>query len=439
MFIFKLTTKKLLWVFTTICSVLFVVFMFSDEPLEQGLNEIIDDYNTRFSTEENGTVYRLGMWASFDDNPYDIGLKIVNEAERNNGYLTEDVYDTSYSEDKWLDDISVVESTSPLFCDFRKPGCLDYIWENSEQIGPLMEVYQNYIQRYEKLMSYQTFLPVTKPSFFEPVKISELDTLSAHLIWLNAIAQFKQNNIQVAVEGLTSFITFNRGQIVSTKKLMPKVFSTIHYRLTLQVASYLLAKTEASQKNRWKVLLDSIRPFSDEELSMKNQYLHEVVAFANDLNAISEKQLEGLGMDLLNELLINLMYKPNKTLNMYYRYMKNGFNSVYYENNLIKEREIKQSGQEILTTQINNYIGSKLVYIASPRYLNIESDLHEINVEQELIHTIYGARNYDAQSVNEILKELQSPFTGKRAFLEGNQLCLEAAEGSKSSLCVYLR
>ncbi|GAC04075.1 hypothetical protein [Paraglaciecola chathamensis] len=434
-----ITVKKAVWLIALTCTITFVIYMFADDALEPELKDILSEFNTQHSAENNGTIYTLGMWASFDDDPYDVGLQILHNTLVNDGYLSEEIYQSSYPNDKWLADIAVDESTSPLLCDFRSPSCLDFIWDNSAQIPSLLNKYDQYIELYDGLISYESFLPVIKPSFNEPLKVSELDLLSVHLKLLKSIAFFKGGLIEEASKELSGLIDFNRSQIKSSYKMIPKVISTVHYGLCIQVSSYLLAKTNTSNVNSWQSVYDAFQSMGIEYVSMKKQYLREVAAFSNEISTITSSQFENYQIEKYGEPLARLLYKPNKTLNLFYKYMSNGYDTVHYEQGLLKERDIKLTGKDILGFQLNNYIGSMHVSISAPRYLNIEVDLHELNIKQNLFRKIYKLRLVGKSSEEIGLNLLKSPYTGNEAFLVGNQLCLEGKEGSKQDMCVYVQ
>jgi hypothetical protein len=413
--------------------------MFTDDELEPELIEVLSEFNTQYSAENNGTIYMLGMWASFDDDPYDVGLQILQNTLANDGYLSEEIYQSSYPNDKWLTDIVVDESTSPLLCDLKSPPCLDFIWDNSAQIPSLLNKYDQYIKRYDGLLSYKSFLPVIKPSFNEPLKISELDLLSVHLKLLKSIALFEGGLIEEASKEISELIAFNRSQLKSSYKMIPKVISTVHYDLCIQVSSYLLAKTNTSNVSDWRSVYEVFRVLGKEHISMKKPYLREVAAFSNEISTISNSHLENYQIKKYGEPLARLMYKPNKTLNLFYKYMSIGYNTVQYEQGLLKERDIKLVGKDILGFQLNNSIGSMLVSVAAPRYLNIEINLHELNVAQHLFRTIYESRIAGKSPEKIEIGLLKSPHTGNVAFIVDNRLCLDGEVGDRENICVYLK
>ena len=84
------------WIFALtllIASVLFYLFLVDDE-LNPEIQPILDQYNSQHTTENNGSVYQLGMWSALDTSPYDVGLwrlNQYNEALSNNGYSVIDV------------------------------------------------------------------------------------------------------------------------------------------------------------------------------------------------------------------------------------------------------------------------------------------------------------------------------------------------------------
>ena len=77
-------------------------YLTQDQALNPNIKRIQAKHNVPGPIENNGEVYRLGMRADFADDPYQVGKRIVGQARKHDGVISNEVINAVYPPDKWL-------------------------------------------------------------------------------------------------------------------------------------------------------------------------------------------------------------------------------------------------------------------------------------------------------------------------------------------------
>lgn len=424
--------KRWLRLFLLPAIIAFGYYMLADEEVKPEIRRLQTAFNQVGPIENNGEVYRLGMWIDFSHSPFQVGKHIVEKARLSDGVITQELVDTLYPPDNWLADIAVDENTSPLLCDLQETSCLTFIWQHSAEIKPFIQQYQPYINRYSGLMAFDFFLPLAIPSLRERNAFSELDLLAVNLMLLQVIDKLKAGDTAQAVSELSRLMQFQYTQMADAVQVIPKVINLTQYKLTLKVAAFLLAKTPVTDLQAWQPIYARLTPINDEALSMQAAYLREVAMFANDIATYLPGSLPENHSSIFLWLKSRLFYKHNKTLNAFYDYIQQNTDRVVVENGRFIERDMPDMPGDSIS--LNNFLGNILLSVSAPRFIDVRTELPSLNYLHSLYQLAFDARITHSAP---LLNSIKSPYTGEPAFIADKQLCVAGEEESAEDICLY--
>ncbi|GGF60583.1 hypothetical protein [Alteromonas lipolytica] len=409
-------------------------YLTHDQELNSAVKSIRAKHNIPGPIENNGEVYRLGMRADFADDPYQVGKNIVEQARQQDGVISDDVIDAVYPAHQWLAEIPVNERTSALLCNLWDPACFDFIWQHSEQIDALYQRYQPYVERFEGLMAYDTFIPVSKPAILTRYHFSDLDLLALRIMLLRTVALVKDGQTEAAAQKLAALLRFQSQQLIIVNEAVSRAIAIAEYKFSLDTAAFLLSKTPESAVNDWQVVYNALTPFDRNTVNMTSIYEREIAIYANDLDHLLHDTHKSAGTGLFSSLYLPLFYKPNKTLNTLYAYTQLVSNQMTVENGRFVIRNIDQEKQALLGFSLNNYIGNLVIETAVPKLIHLQEAMHELNYLQRLFRLIYNAKVTDDPAQ---LNSIVSPYTGEEAFIKQSHLCLAGDGSLNDDICLF--
>lgn len=144
-------------------------FAFVDEELNPEIVLLLENHSKNISKHNNGSVYQLGMWSSFDSEPYELGLwriKQYESAYSNTEFPANSIDYEDYPRDKWIEELFVESDMPKWLCDFDETDCLDLIYSNSEGAIYLASEFNKHISRYDGILNYSHFGLSHEPSVF---------------------------------------------------------------------------------------------------------------------------------------------------------------------------------------------------------------------------------------------------------------------------------
>ena len=413
-------------------TVLFSYFFVLDDPLDQDIQVFITHYNNNHQITGNGSIYQLGFWAEISESPGQIGRWRLQQYKNalNNLKPGEKVDYEDYPEEYLINEIYPDQENPEFLCDIQISSCFNYLYENIENITPLIEEKFWYIERYEALMAFKHFTLYEKPSHSvpEPSFGPSSDILQLKLIAL--IDNFKAGNIESATLAIEELIIFHKNVLEQTPYIAPKIMSIIELEMVIETASFLISKTEREKLNQWQRVIDHLTHLSEQQLSMKKTFVHDFIAQVNSLDNVNIAQYSGELPGVVNLLPARLLYKKNMTINMLYQWMTSNHGLISFKNNKIVVRE-KTNVQEILSFNYQNPVGSILAVAMAPKLLNLEHFLYEIEVKQQMVKFLFKHKN------NRALKtEFISPYTGENAKIIEQLFCVSTDNDAENDICI---
>lgn len=433
---FKFLKSKKLVVGVVLVTLLVVLFSF-DEELNPEIPKLIESINTEVSTAENGMVFLLGMGTNTNKTPYEIGLERIQNYHLRKEPSYAEAYDPleDSSSEMWLPELEGGEDVSNLMCYFLESECLHLVWINRSEIPSLIEEHADYLDVVNQLIEYETFRPVVMPNISAPMVFHNNSLFSHKLKLLEIVHFFAIQDYSSAFTELTKLIQLHQNLLAQSPQLIVKVVAIVQYQATLEVAAFLLTKTDSSNINVWEGVETSLTQFEPSVASQQRQFSVEFVGMVNAIKETTELNGESIDVGPFH-LTQSLAYKPNMTINLLYKTLMGSVNTYEWSNGRIERTKPKREKGEMAPLQITNYVGSLLVRTAVPRFLDIESDILELYFRNKVLQASIDARKkFKAPKVDQI--DIISPYTGLQAFLKNEKLCVDPAADESEDLCFY--
>jgi hypothetical protein len=436
--ILKTKTKTKKWIIPIVLlllSILFYLFVI-DDGLNPDIQPILDQYNTQHTTDENGSVYQLGMWSALDTSPYDVGLwrlKQYNESLSNNGYTVVDVEFEDYPEDDWIESLYTEDKMPELLCDFNKLECLELIYEDPSNISNLIAENSEYIRRYDGLMKFDKFALYEAPSYMLPMMKfgPSLDILKLKLI--DIIKDAKQRKVGLASTKLIGLIEHNRKVLEQTPYVIPKVISIVESEIIIDVFAFILSKNDDIPSSLWNDVISSLKPLTNNQLKLNNVFLNEFVAQAKMFEVLKPEDYRRDLPSIVKYIPLSLMFKKNRSMNMLYEATTRYFDRLEFVGEKIKVTEGKEL-KDVVYFDYRNALGSLLLMTALPKFIELENQVYNIEIKQRMLKHLFELKIQNSDTNNQ--RSYKSPYTGQTAHVIGNNFCIVVDDDSKNDICI---
>ncbi|AZQ84331.1 hypothetical protein EKO29_10060 [Colwellia sp. Arc7-635] len=79
-----------------------------DDELNPEIVTLLEEYSSKISKNNNGSVYHMGMWSSLESSPYEVGLWRIEQYEKslsNTELPSTSVEFDDYPEENWIEEI----------------------------------------------------------------------------------------------------------------------------------------------------------------------------------------------------------------------------------------------------------------------------------------------------------------------------------------------
>ncbi len=409
------------------------VYLFlKDDDLNPEIVALLEEYSSKISKNNKGSVYHMGMWSSLDSSAYEVGLWRIEQYEKslaNTNLPSTSIEFEDYPEEDWIEDIFSGSEKPKWFCDYDENDCLDLLYSQSEQAIYLGDAFAKHINRYDGVFSYKDFGLFQKPSIYGPMmKFGPgIDVLKIKLIL--SLHEFKLGKRKKVINDLTNLVNHHKTVLGQTPYTVSKVISVVELQLLYKAAAFLISKTNDEDLSVWKPYIDSLVQLEKDQLTFDKPLNHEFMSSYNSF------QIAGLGRfrenlpSILKYLPKSFLYKPNRTANLMFKGMtvKRG----KYE--LLSDRinvHDEPNVDDAIKFDLSNPIGSLLAITVTPKYLELDGALHNLEVFQRLTKHLYKQRSNNGNDL------FLSPYTRKEGRFERNRYCIDAQEKDDKPLCL---
>lgn len=403
-----------------------------DDNLNPEIVELLEEYPHSINKSNNGSVYHLGMWSSLESSPYDVGLWRIKQYENaysNAEFPTNTIDYEDYPKEKWIEELFPENDKPKWLCDYDESDCLDLIYTHSEDAIFLGKKFDKHITRYDGVLSYYHFGLSHEPSVFSPMMMfgPGIDVLKIKII--TYFHSFKLGNHEAVVFNLTRLLNHHKTVLGQTPYTVSKVISVVELQLIYEAAAYLLSKTSNQNLDIWKSYIDALKSFNTNQLTFEKPFLHE---FASSYKSFEMAGLGEFRKDLpsvLRYLPKSYLYKPNKTANLMFKALMVNRGKYEFSGDRIIVHKMPDV-KSLMKFELSNPIGSLLAITATPRYLNLDGQLHNLEVIQRLTKHLYFKR------LGSEKEEFISPYTGKKGIVEGKLYCIDAESSKEEPICL---
>lgn len=418
-----------------VCLILFfslTYLAFMDDELNPEIVELLEDHSKNISKNNNGSVYHLGMWSSFDSSPYEVGLWRVTQYENaysNAEFPTNTIEYEDYPKDKWIEELFVESDKPKWLCDYDESDCLDLIYTNSEDAIYLGKVFDKHITRYDGVLDYSYFGLSHEPSVFSPMMMfgPGIDVLKIKLI--TYFHSFKLGKQEIVINNLARLLSHHKTVLDQTPYTVSKVISVVELQLIYKAAAYLISKTSNQNLYIWKPYINALTQFNKNQITFEKPFLHE---FASSYKSFEMAGLGDFRKDLpsvIGYLPKSYLFKPNKTANVMFKALMVNRGKYEFSDDRIIVHE-KPDIKSLMKFELSNPIGSLLAITATPRYLNLDGQLHNLEILQRITKHLYIKRFGSEE------KEFISPYTGNKGKAKGKLYCIDAESAEDEPICL---
>ncbi len=416
-------------------SVLSYLFVFDDE-LNPEVQPILDRYNNQYTTEDNGSVYQLGMWLAFEKPPYEVGLwrlKQYNDALLKNGNNVIPVEFDDYPKGDWSESLYSEEAMPELLCDFSKRKCLEFIYKDPTYISHLLAENAEHIKCYEGLMAFDKFTLYEKPSYSLPMMNFGLSLDIFKLKLIDIINDVKQENIDVASNKLIELINYNKRVLEQTPYIFSKVISIVELELSIEVLAFILSKTEYIAHPSWNSVIASLTPLTQNQLKLDSVLLNEFVAQTSIFEALKPDDYIGDLPGIIKYIPLRLMFKKKRTINMLYDVMTRYFDQFEFvgdEIKIVKDKAI----EDVVYFDYRNALGSLILMASVPKYIRLESQTYEIEIKQRMLKHLFKMKSINRGEGYQTA--YKSPYTRAEAHIVDNHYCITVDGDNTNDICI---
>jgi len=127
------------------------------------------------NADSQAYYYLMGIFASSDEDPLDIGLQRYQTIQAHQEKLNTNNNAASFED--YPDEKKIQLPTGELFCKYWEEGCLQSLLKSDVDRQALLPKHSVLLQRYQKFMEFEEFHTMTKPELTEP--LSPFQYLSA--------------------------------------------------------------------------------------------------------------------------------------------------------------------------------------------------------------------------------------------------------------------
>lgn len=401
--------------------IVFMFFMFYDEPLQPGTKKWLYKHNfVEDQPENNGFYHLVGFDCLNGKNPFQKGFDWVNNQNKKATEKYEEVTivnDLNWSEEEKAEykrnnpekqnyedferiDLSII---SDNFIVSDQDDVLNYYVNKKNLIDSLKASFNFINERYSKITSFSYFDNTLIPHYEVnvPIFMAILNIKRLNLAWIGK--EYKIGNKQKAIEEFRNEMKLSRYLLKNTQSLMGKLVANILFEIDLHLLSHLI---DESNNDYIKLILPSKLTPSEKNwekvsISNFNQSISSYLIFHNP--DFIKAETNGKISAFLFKLRVKRRFKLNKLINETY----NSSNFMYHLSRLNAKDFIAQKDNypefEIsLWDRIFDPAGSIFAVSAVPIYHSYMAKFHDIDGYINMLKLKVMIKNNHLKS-NEIL------------------------------------
>ncbi len=353
--------------------------------------------------ESDAYLYLLGFSSNKNEDPVLTGHVIYQDIKQQQKIITSKRTDNQYIDITQYDKLPL--PSSPLLCNYQEVDCVNYIFNHIENIPSLLQRSQLLSQRYLTFSTFTDFHTMSKPDIAEPLAPYKYLIRAVRLSHLQQILLASQGQTVAAIQQLYLQHKKLRAQLVQQDILIGKLMLLGLLSENIDLIAVLANTYQLKLSNNLTSLSKEERSLAisfSREARMMHTLYQQLDGAADILNAEGE-----LSSFVVPSWLTYILFKVNMTTNESYK-------SLYYFS-ILSELSIDRFNQEMqqqaLLPTINhhgvrNAIGSILVQIADPSYVEYISDFWDVENKIQLFNA-----HLNNSSEAEVINELQNIYT----------------------------
>lgn len=391
----------LIFVLSILVSTIFITQV--DDDIDNHALDFLSDIDS--SKESDAFLYLFGIYAAPNEDPFEIGKKVLSEHEYID--LDSEYRSSSYPESKML-----ANPTGDLFCQTWKDDCIKHLFESDYEIEKIKSDNKVLTQRAEKFWQFNEYSTLTKPSVNELVPPYQYLASAVRIKTLEAIQLHRAGKSEKAIDLLVDQFALSRNAMGNQDTLIGKLVFLMGMSEMLDVLSIFVFSSEKNPN------LETMQLLTNEERGFDIVVAREfAMAYYMLLEADRHPEFFQIGGEMPGWM-VRLFYKPNMTINASI--------PVYREMVELAKLSPKEfaarigSGAEVRVTssKIRNYAGNTLLSVPLDlkKYL---ARFFDFDAKITLFNSLLGGREEVSNATNPYYKDKKPVLAPLEACFDG--------------------
>ena len=257
--------------------------------------------------ESEAYLYLLGIMAAPEDDPIEVGRKLLAE------YRKEE-QDSKYKVQEYPESKQIKIPKDGLYCDFTKK-CRHSLFKQDYNIDEIIAANKIIIDRVKKFHSYDEFSIMTLP-IVETERFPDYRAVFAYgkIKRLKALDRVKKGKTEKAINQLMADIEVYRRQIIIQKDMVGKIIYAILIKEDLDLISMILSSSTEP------VNIKKIRNLSEEKKSYSYifaRYFYSQFLIYKNWDGLDENHIYGVDImaGVIRDRGEKLLFLPNTAIN----------------------------------------------------------------------------------------------------------------------------
>lgn len=323
--------------------------------------------------ESRAYLYLTGIFANENDNPEDVGRKILEEQRKLDA-------DASYKVVEYEVSKKIPLPEGGLFCQARNEECISTLFSSKIDMEKIFQENRVLILRSKNFFEFSEYKTLTKPSFNEIFPPYQYIASAEKIKLLEAISIYQHGNPKEAIESLQAQLQKLRKSLELQDNLIGKMVFLAMLADVIDVSSVILSNEG--------IKVEHVHGLSPAEKSFHMVAAREFgTSYYTFKNLDRHPEIFEIGGKFPGWV-ARILFKPNMTINAVTPIYRRFERLVQYSPSEFSA-EIEQGNFSLTpTSKMRNYIGATLVAVA-PNFDEYVARFHDFEAKIALFNHMH--------------------------------------------------
>lgn len=406
--------KKALSIFILVVTVLVLITQVDDDLSEDAISLL---NRLDINAESESFIYLHGIFANENENPIDVGKKLLKEYRKLD-------QDQSYKVVEYPDSEKLPLPQGKAFCRSWENGCIAYLFSPDINAEALLNEHKVLVSRANKFLEFNEYTTLSKPTIGEILPPFQYISAAERIKVITAISLYKNGNPEKALKSLlTQFKTLRRS-LELQDNLIGKLVFLMKLSEVLDTISVILSQ-------------EGINAEMIPQLSQSEKSFHKIAAreFAMSYHTFKSLDRHPEFFETGGNFpgwITRILFKPNMTINavtpIYYRLERL---AQLAPPDFAKQIETGESVNPS-TSKLRNYVGETLIAF-SPEFDEYVAKFFDFDIKLALFNQLHHLKREPGS--------MHNPYYGNEVPKEINgSLCFSGPlEDNRSLRCLKVK